>query len=141
MEDIVGQTFARQRFSALLLSGFSISALLLAAVGIYGVLAYAVSQRTREIGLRMALGAEPGRIAALVLCNALRLVGAGAAIGLGAALMLSGLLKALLFGVGPRDPLTFVIVPVVLLTVALGAACVPALRASRLDPMRALREQ
>ena len=115
--------------------------LLLSAVGIYGVLAYTVSQRAREIGVRMALGAEPGRIAPRVLGNALRLVGAGAAVGLGAALVLSGLLKALLFGVGPRDPLTFVSVPVVLLTVAFGAACVPALRASRLDPMRALREQ
>jgi putative ABC transport system permease protein len=141
MQEILGQTFARQRFSALLLIGFSIAALLLAAVGIYGVLAYSVSERTREIGVRVALGAEPGRIAALIVGNGAGPVLAGIAIGIGGTLGLSSLLKSLLFGVGPRDPVTFVIAPFVLLGVALIAAYVPARRAARLDPMQALRTQ
>ena len=141
MQEILGQTFARQRFSALLLSGFSIAALLLAAVGIYGVLAYSVSERTREIGVRVALGAEPGRIAALIIGGGARPVLAGIAVGIGGALALSTLLSSLLFGVGPRDPLTFVVVPIVLMNVALVAAYVPARRAARLDPMQALRTQ
>ena len=141
MQEILGQTFARQRFSALLLSGFSMCALLLAAVGIYGVLAYSVSERTREIGVRVALGAEPSRIAGLVIGDGARPVLAGIALGIGGALGLSTLLKSLLFGVGPRDPLTFVIVPVVLMSVGLIAAYVPARRAARLDPMQALRIQ
>jgi putative ABC transport system permease protein len=141
MQEVLGQTFARQRFSALLLSGFSIAALLLAAVGIYGVLAYSVSERTREIGVRVALGAEPGRIAALIIGDGARPVLAGITFGIGGALGLSSLLKSLLFGIGPRDPLTFVIVPVVLMSVGLIAAYVPARRASHLDPMQALRMQ
>jgi putative ABC transport system permease protein len=141
MQEILGQTFARQRFSALLLIGFSIAALLLAAVGIYGVLAYSVSERTREIGVRVALGAEPGRIAALIVGDGARPVLAGIAIGIGGALGLSSLLKSLLFGIGPRDPVTFVIAPFLLMSVALVAAYVPARRASRLDPMQALRTQ
>jgi putative ABC transport system permease protein len=141
MREIVGQTFARQRFSALLLTGFSLAALLLAAVGIYGVLAYSVSERTREIGVRVALGAEPTWIAALVIGDGARPVLAGIAIGIGGALGLSSLLKSLLFGIGPRDPLTFGVAPAVLMIVALIAAYVPARRAARLDPMRALRTQ
>jgi len=141
MQEILGQTFARQRFSALLLSGFSIAALLLAAVGIYGVLAYSVSERTREIGVRVALGAEPGRIAMLIIGDGARPVLAGITLGIGGALGLSSLLKSLLFGVFPQDPLTFVIVPVVLMSVGLAAAYVPARRAARLDPMQALRTQ
>jgi putative ABC transport system permease protein len=141
MQEILGQTFARQRFSALLLSGFSIAALLLAAVGIYGVLAFSVSERTREIGVRVALGAEPSRIVALIIGNGARPVLAGIVIGIGGALGLSTLLRSLLFGIGPRDPLTFVVVPVVLMGVALVAAYFPARRAARLDPMQALRTQ
>jgi putative ABC transport system permease protein len=141
MQEILGQTFARQRFSALLLIGFSIAALLLAAVGIYGVLAYSVSERTREIGVRVALGAEPSRIAALIIGDGARPVLAGIAIGIGGALALSTLLSSLLFGIGPRDPLTFAVAPIVLMSVAMVAAYVPARRAARLDPMQALRTQ
>jgi putative ABC transport system permease protein len=141
LEEILGDNSARQRFSAVLLTGFSISALLLAAVGIYGVVAYSVAQRTREIGLRMALGAEPGRIVGLVVGTGARLVIGGAIVGMAGALALTGLLKSLLYGIGPRDPWTLCMAPVVLLSVALVAAYVPARRAARLDPMDALRTE
>jgi ABC-type antimicrobial peptide transport system permease subunit len=141
MEDIVAETFARQRFSAVLLSGFSAVALLLAAVGIYGVLAYTVTARTREFGMRVALGAEPGRIVSLVLSTAARLVLAGGAAGLLAATALTGLLKSMLFGVGAHDAATFVAAPVLLGIVAMLAAYLPARRASRMDPLDALRAE
>jgi putative ABC transport system permease protein len=139
MDAIVRETFARQRFSALLLGGFSLVSLLLAAVGIYGVLAYSVTERTREIGVRVALGAEPGRILALVLGSGMRVVLAGALVGMGGALALTGLLKSLLFGVKPHDAATFAAVPLVLIAVALLAAYLPARRAARLAPVDALR--
>ncbi len=141
MENIMGENFSRQRFSALLLAGFSISSLLLAAIGIYGVLAYSVAQRTREIGVRVALGAEPGRIVSLVVGTGARLVVGGAVVGIAAALLLTGLLKSLLYGVGPRDPETFLLAPCILVSVALVAAYLPARRAARLDPVDALRAE
>jgi putative ABC transport system permease protein len=139
MEDILGENFARQRFSAWLLSGFSIVALALAGVGIYGVLAYSVTARTRELGVRAALGADSGRIIALVLKTGVRPVIGGLIVGLAGALALTGLLRSLLFGIGPRDPVTFLVVPCLLGAVALLAALLPARRAARLDPMDALR--
>jgi putative ABC transport system permease protein len=140
-ETIVRETFARQRFSALLLVGFSLVSLVLAAIGIYGVLAYSVTERTREIGVRVALGAEPGDILALVLGNAIQLVLTATAAGIGGALALTGLLKSLLFGVQAHDAATFFAVPLLLLAVALVAAYLPALRASRLAPVDALRAE
>jgi putative ABC transport system permease protein len=139
METVVKETFARQAFSALLLGGFSLVSLVLAAVGIYGVLAYSVTERTREIGVRVALGAEPRRILALVLGGGMRVVLLGALVGLAGALALTGFLKSLLFGVQARDPVTFAAVPLVLGAVALLAAWLPARRASRLAPMDALK--
>jgi putative ABC transport system permease protein len=139
MENIVRETFSRQRFSATLLAGFSLVALLLAAVGIYGVLAYTVTERTREFGVRVALGAEPGRIVALVLRTGVRLVLAGTVAGLLGAMALTGLLRSMLFGVGAHDTATFALVPLVLAAVALLAAYLPARRAARLDPVDALR--
>jgi putative ABC transport system permease protein len=141
MTAVVRQTFARQQFSAVLLGGFSFAALLLAAIGIYGVLAYSVTQRTREIGVRVALGAEPRSIIRLIVASGARMVIAGSLAGLAAALLLSGLLKSLLYGIGPRDPLTFIGAPIALAAVALLAAYVPARRASRVSPMEALRTE
>jgi putative ABC transport system permease protein len=141
MDDILGENFSRQRFSAWLLSGFSIVALVLAAVGIYGVLAYSVTARTRELGVRAALGADSGRIVTLVLGTGARPVLGGLIIGILGALALTGLLRSLLFGIGPRDPLTFVVVPCLLAMVALVAAFLPARRAAHLDPMEALRAE
>ena len=139
MDAIVRETFARQRFSAVLLAGFSLVSLLLAAIGIYGVLAYSVTERTREIGVRVALGADPSRIVSLVLASGARLVLAGTVAGMAGAMALTGLLKTMLFGVGARDAVTFVAVPLVLAAVALFAAWLPARRASRLAPVDALR--
>ncbi|MGZ4845298.1 MAG: ADOP family duplicated permease [Candidatus Angelobacter sp.] len=141
METVVRQTFASHQFSAVLLGGFSLSSLLLAAIGIYGLLAYSVTLRTREIGVRIALGAEPSTITRMVVASGARMVVVGAAAGLAAALALSGLMKSLLFGIGPRDPLTFVAAPAIFVAVALVAAYVPARRAARVSPMEALRAE
>jgi len=140
MDEVIAQTFSRQRFSALLLSGFSMASLLLAGIGIYGVLAYSVTERTREIGVRTALGAMPRQIVTTIVGRGARLVTAGTAAGIVGAFGLSGLLKGLLFGVGPRDLATYVAVPLVLAVVALLAAWIPARRAARMDPMQALRD-
>jgi putative ABC transport system permease protein len=139
MAEVMGSSIAQPRFRTALLSLFGAVALLLAAIGIYGVLAYSVAQQTREIGIRMALGANPGKVLRLVLGRGLRLAGAGTLIGVLAALMLTQLLNSLLFGVSATDPLTFAAVAGLLLLVALLACYVPARRAMRVDPMVALR--
>jgi len=140
MDEVIARTFSRQRFSAFLLSGFSLASLLLAAIGLYGVLAFSVASRTREIGVRAALGATPGDLVRMVVGAGARVVAAGTALGIAGAVALSGLLRSLLFGVGPRDPATYIAVPLVLATVAVVAAWLPARRAARLDPMAALRD-
>ena len=114
-------------------------ALLLCAVGIYGVVAYAVSQRTREIGIRMALGADRAAVRRLVLDEGLRLAAAGVGIGLVGAFALTRLLRGFLFEIGPGDPLTHAGVSLLLAAVALAACAMPARRAARVDPMRALK--
>ena len=141
METVLRGTFARQQFSAMLLAGFSIAALLLAAVGIYGVLSYSVTQRTREIGVRVALGAEPAGILRMVVGNGARLILAGSLAGLAGAFAVSGVLKSMLFGIGPRDPLSFILAPAILAMVALTAAYLPARRAAHVSPMEALRTE
>jgi putative ABC transport system permease protein len=139
MSEVIAATYSRQRFSAVLLIGFAGASLLLAAVGVYGVLTYSVSERTRELGVRIAVGATPARVASLVITAAAAPVFAGLLVGMMGAFGLTGLLQSLLFNVSPRDPLTFVAIPVILAFVALLSAYLPAERASRLDPIVALR--
>jgi predicted lysophospholipase L1 biosynthesis ABC-type transport system permease subunit len=141
MEDVLGENYSRQRFSSWLISGFAGVALLLAAVGIYGLLAYSVAARTREFGVRAALGADAGCITVLVLRTGARPVLLGLVIGVAGAVAISGLLKSLLFGIAPHDPVTFAVVPLFFAAVALAAAIGPARRAARLDPMEALRTE
>ena len=109
-------------------------------VGIYGVLSYSVTERTREIGVRVAVGAQPAQIIGMIVGGGARLVAAGTAMGIAGALALSGLLKGLLFGVGPRDVATYVAVPALLGIVALIASYIPARHAASMEPMSALRE-
>jgi predicted permease len=136
----VDESLARQRFAATLLSLFSLVALALAAIGVYGVMAYLVTQGTREIGIRVALGATPSGILALVVRHGAVLTLAGLAAGLGGALLMTRLMDSLLFGVTSRDPLTFTIVGITLAAIALAAVTVPALRAARINPVEALRD-
>lgn len=139
MAQIVSISTARQNFNALLLGIFAGVALLLATSGIYGVMAYSVEQRTNEIGIRMALGAKQMQILRLIMGHGLLLALTGLAVGLGAAYGLTRLLRSLLFGVAANDPATFVVAPVVLAGAALLASFIPARRASKLDPVVALR--
>jgi predicted permease len=141
MDQMASRSLAVQHFMMTLLSAFGGLALLLASVGIYGVISHAVSQRTREIGIRMALGADRGSVQRMVLGEGLRLVIAGMAIGIGAGLMLTRLLAGLIYGVSARDPLTFALGAAALVIVALGASYVPARRAMKIDPMAALRSE
>jgi predicted permease len=139
MEQRVHLSLARRRFATLLLAAFAGISLVLAAIGIYGVLAYLVSQGTREIGIRMALGATRSAIVGLVLRNGIVLALTGVATGVAAALLLTRLMQSLLFGVTAGDPLTFCAVPLLLLFIALLAVSVPARRAAHVDPAECLR--
>ncbi len=139
MDDVVTSSAAGDRFNTLLLGAFAAIALLLTAAGIFGVLSYLVTQRTREIGLRMALGAQPGDVLRVIVGYGLRLVLLGLCIGVAVALLVTRWMSSVLFDVKPTDPLTFAIVAVVLGTVAFLASYVPARRAMRVDPMVALR--
>jgi putative ABC transport system permease protein len=139
MDEVVQLSAARQRFNMLLMTVFGAMALLLAAIGIYGLMAYTVEQRTQEIGIRLALGAESGQVRNMVMRQGMVLALAGVAIGIGAAWVLARLLESLLFGVKARDPLVFVAVPVALGLVALLSVWLPAIRASRVSPTESLR--
>ena len=139
MEEILSTAVAFQRFLMTLMNVFAGLALVLAAVGIYGVLSYWVRQRTREIGVRMALGAERKTILLWVVKQGMTLAVYGVAGGVAAALALTHLMTSVLYGVKPTDPLTFIAVSVVLITVAMIASYVPARRATKVDPMVALR--
>jgi putative ABC transport system permease protein len=139
MDQALGATLKRERFTMLLLSVFAAVALALAAVGLYGVVSYAVSQRTREIGIRMALGARRSDVLMMVIGQGIKLAGAGALIGLGGALALKRLIETLVFGVSATDPLTFTTIALLLELVALLACWIPARRATKVDPMIALR--
>src|SRR5206468_3435939 len=126
-------------FNTVVVSLFAGSSLLLAMMGIYGVIAWTVRQRTREIGVRMALGAQRSAVLSLLLRNGLKLAGAGIVLGLGGAMVLSRLLSSLLFGVGPTDPVAFATAPLLLVAAVLLACWLPARQAARMDPMEALR--
>jgi putative ABC transport system permease protein len=141
MTRLVAESISQPRFFALLVAIFAALAMTLAAVGIYGVMSYAVAQRTSEIGVRMALGAARRDVFQLVVGDGLRLAVLGVAIGLAGALLIARSLTTLLFGIRPGDPLTFVSTAGLLLAVAALASFIPALRAARVDPMVALRRE
>jgi putative ABC transport system permease protein len=139
LDDVVASSVSQPRFSSLLLSLFAALAVALAAIGIYGVMAYSVSQRTNEIGIRMALGAKQSDVLKMVVCQGMKLAAAGALIGIAGSLLLGQFLASMLYRVTPRDPLTFVFVSIGLFGVSLVANYIPARRAMRVDPMVALR--
>ena len=141
MEDIVARSLTRDRFSVFVLGAFAGLALILAAVGLYGLVAYFVTQRTNEIGVRIALGAEPRGIQRLIVVQSLRMVLIGLGVGLVGAVAVSGILRSLLYEVKPRDPMTLAGVTILLLGVAIAAAFIPARRAARVDPVLALRAE
>jgi putative ABC transport system permease protein len=141
MDDRITRSLAQARFSTALLTVFGAMALLLAGIGVFGVISYGVSQRTQEIGVRVALGADQGDVVRLIVRHGARLAGVGLLIGLAGALIATRLLATLLYQVSPTDPPTFLIGAAVLGASALAAAALPALRAARLDPAIALRAE
>jgi predicted permease len=141
MQDRMKDSLARQRFSTIMLGAFAVFALLLAVVGVYGVMSYLVTQGTRDIGVRMALGAQRSRIVRMVMRQGIELTGAGIVLGLIGAAALTRVMASLLFGVSATDLVTFSAVPIVLAVIALLASYLPARRATRVDPIVALREE
>jgi ABC-type antimicrobial peptide transport system permease subunit len=139
MNEVMAASLAEQRFNMTMMGVFAAVALVLAVVGVYGVVSYAVAQRTHEIGIRMALGASSTKVLASVMGQGLVLTGAGVVIGMAGAFALTRVLGNLLFGLGTSDPLTFAVIAGLLIAVALAACFVPARRAARVDPMVALR--
>jgi putative ABC transport system permease protein len=141
MTQVIADSLDRQQWIMWFISGFAGFALMLAAIGLYGVIAYSVSQRTQEIGVRMALGASRGDILGLVMGRSVLLACTGVIIGMPCAVAASHLIRSLLYGIGPHDLIVLVAVPVLLLAVALAASCIPARRAVRVDPIVALRQE
>jgi ABC-type antimicrobial peptide transport system permease subunit len=141
MEEHVRNAFFLPRLAAALFGTFGFIGLVLASIGLYGVMSYAVSRRTREIGIRMALGARPGTVERLVLRQGMMLTLIAVALGWPAAWMLAKMASSFLYGIQPHDMLTFVVVPPFLLVVALAACYLPARRAASIDPMQALRAE
>jgi ABC-type antimicrobial peptide transport system permease subunit len=139
MDDVVSQSTARSDFNMLLLTIFAGAALILAAIGVYGLMAYSVQQRTQEMGVRLALGADQSRVRNMVIRQGMTLVLIGVIIGLASAFGLARVMATFLFGVTPRDPVVFVVVPLVLAGVAWLGVWLPARRAARVDPLLALR--
>ena len=137
--ELLSTSFGSRRFNLYLLGVFAVVALLLAAIGLFGVMAYLVSQRTREIGVRLALGASRFEVFRLIIGRGVALAACGALLGVGGAMWLTWLMENLLFAISPNDPLTFVAVPLLLMAVALLACYIPARRAMRTDPVTALR--
>jgi ABC-type antimicrobial peptide transport system permease subunit len=140
MSDVLDRSLASRRFAANLVGGFAGLAVLLASIGIYGLLAYMVGQRSREIGIRMALGARPNDILRMFLGKGVRLAGVGIVAGLVFSAATVSVMASLLYGVRPRDPGVFLIVPLLLLAVAALASYLPARRATRVNPMIVMKE-
>jgi putative ABC transport system permease protein len=141
METLLDQSLGPRRFNLYLLATFAAASLALAAIGLFGVMAYLVSQRTREIGVRLALGATRGEVFRLIIGRGLGLAVVGAGVGVGGALWLTRAMQTLLFSVSRTDPMTFIAVPLALVLVALVACYIPARRAMRVDPVTALRAE
>jgi putative ABC transport system permease protein len=141
MEERIGRSLASRRLNTVLLGVFAALALALAAIGIYGIVAYSVTERTHEIGVRLALGAQRRDVIAMVVGQGMTMTAAGTVVGVAAALILTRLMSTLLFGVSAADPATFLAIPCLLLAVALVACYVPARRATRVDPLQALRSE
>jgi ABC-type antimicrobial peptide transport system permease subunit len=139
MESLIADSTAQRRFAMILLGAFAAVALILASIGIYGVITYVVGQRTQEIGIRIALGAQRKDVLGLILWQGTRLALLGAAIGIGCALALTRLMSDLLYGIGATDPATFAGLALVLIVVAITACYLPARRAMRVNPVTALR--
>lgn len=139
MDEIEARNIARQRFNMLLLTVFGFAGLLMAAIGVYGVMSYSVQQRTQELGVRMALGAQASNIRNMVIRQGMTLTLIGVVIGMGGAFWLTRFLASFLFGVKTLDPLAFIATPLLLAAVALLSIWVPAKRATRVDPLTALR--
>jgi len=139
MTNIVDASMGRRSFYLMLLAGFAIAALLLAAIGVYGIIAYGVQQRRQEIGVRLTLGATRRRVLTMILGDGLRMSAAGVVIGLAAAFGLTRIMRQLLFDVAPTDVVTFAAAPLVLLVAAFVACVLPARRAATLDPVEAIR--
>ena len=141
MDTRVADTIWQRRLSGTLILIFAGVALVLSAIGIYGVMSYAVSQRTRELGIRMAMGATPGNVLQLIILNGAKLIALGVGIGLILAFAVSRIMKGLLYNVSPADPMTYLLVPIFLTVVALLACWLPAHRATQVDPLIALRNE
>jgi putative ABC transport system permease protein len=139
LEHLVSNTLVGRRFTLFLLGGFAFATLLLALAGLYGVMSFSTSQRTREFGVRIALGAARRDVVRLVLGEGFKLAGVGVIVGVAAALPLTQLLRSFLFGVSPIDPVTFLVVSLGLVVIAAGACYMPARRALKVDPAQALR--
>jgi putative ABC transport system permease protein len=141
MDARIHRSLSGRRFNTVLLAVFAGFALTLAAVGIYGIVAYSVSQRTHEIGVRLALGAQRRDVLAMVVSEGMTMTAIGTVAGIGAALALTRVMSSLLFGIGAADPITFTAIPIALLLVALAACYLPARRATRVEPVTALRQE
>jgi ABC-type antimicrobial peptide transport system permease subunit len=141
MQERLHDSLARQRFASIMLGAFAVFALLLAAVGLYGVMSHLVTQSTHDIGVLVTLGARPGNIVGLVMRQGMQVAGIGIVVGLMGAAGLTRVMNSLLFGVSTTDALTFATVPALLAAVAFAATVIPAWRATRVDPMVALREE
>jgi len=139
VEEMIGYSMARRRLTLILLGAFAAVALLLASIGIYAVISYSINQRVQEMGIRIALGAQPGEVARMVVFQGMSVALVGIGVGVGFSLVLMQLIKKLLYGVRPSDPLTLAAVVLTLALVAFVASSIPARRASRVDPTVALR--